>query len=166
MEKSEISQRGSLKSLFNLTMLSFLASEKLSVTIWGKIHVRKLCIWYVKTCFSQKASALHVLNNVLLWAAGGAVEFHWVQLGRFYASKIPNLLSLVNPLNSSFFIFFFQNRPQQAIYPSLSHALVTTNMQQLLWELPDTVGFTSFVFKLRRLNSGKMLFAFHDAILS
>lgn len=143
LEEGEISQIASLQSqicwvsivkmyskkAYNLTMLTFLAyCEKLSVVIERRIHARKLCIWCVKTCFSQEAFFLHVLNNVLLWATGGAVEFHWVQLGRFYASKIPNLLSLVKPLKGLiiFFFFFFWNHLQQAVYPSLSHAVGTT----------------------------------------
>lgn len=113
--------------------------------------MRRPCVWCIKTCFSQAASFLHVLNNIWLWAAGGAVEFHRVKLGRFYASKIPNLLSLLNPHKGLLYVYFFfpQNHQQQAIYPSLSRALVTATVLQWLWELPDTDGFTSFVFKCR-----------------
>lgn len=67
VEESKMSQIKSLGSLFNLTTLPFLACcEKLSVVTRGRTHARKLCVWCVKTCFSQEASFLHVLNNVLL----------------------------------------------------------------------------------------------------
>lgn len=134
VEKSEISKIASAKSFqFDNAVIPCLLWED-ALVISGRIYARKLCIRCVKTCFSQEDTFLHVLNNVLLWAAGGAVEFHWVQLGRFCASKIPNLLSLVNYLKDLISSPPPCLPPTQIIhsrlyiYLSLSQALATATM--------------------------------------